>query len=109
MRLSSDFRDRKIRETTVDLSQVYKLGPRQSTTAAAIAESKRRVPGGLRIESGSGKSGERSTARIPQRVAADYTVMPVSSISLSSSQPSSSRIANDRFKKLRQTMNRSGR
>ncbi|KAJ1724030.1 Transcription factor iws1 [Coemansia erecta] len=106
MRLSSDFRDRKIRETTVDLTHAYKHGPRQP---AEVAASKRRVPGGIRVESGSGRGGERSTARIPQRVAADYTVMPVSSISLAPSQPSPSRTANDRFKKLRQTMNRSGR
>ncbi|KAJ2787011.1 Transcription factor iws1 [Coemansia interrupta] len=109
MRLSSDFRDRKIREATVDLTQAYKHGPRKTTEAASIAASKRRAPGGIRVESSSGRGGERSTARIPQRVAADYTVMPVSSISLSPSQPSPSRIANDRFKKLRQTMNRSGR
>ncbi|KAJ2233295.1 Transcription factor iws1 [Coemansia sp. RSA 1722] len=105
LRLSADFRDRKIKEASVDLTR-RKLGaPR--VAAAAVEALQRRVPGGIRVESG--RDGERTTARIPQRVAADYTVMPVSSLSVSSTQPQSNRNLGQRFKRMKQAMNRSGR
>ncbi|KAJ1816868.1 Transcription factor iws1, partial [Coemansia sp. RSA 2599] len=107
LRLSADFRDRKIKEASVDLSRRKLGGPRAA--AAAGDASQRRVPGGIRVESGSGRDGERSTARIPQRVAADYTVMPVSSLSLSTSQPPPNRNVSLKYKKLKQAMSRSGR
>ncbi|KAJ1644282.1 Transcription factor iws1 [Coemansia erecta] len=107
LRLSADFRDRKIRETSVDLSR-RKLGSSRAT-AVAVEASQRRVPGGIRVESGSGRDGERSTARIPQRVAADYTVMPVSSLSLSTNQQLPNRNTNVKYKKLKQAMSKSGR
>ncbi|KAI7833843.1 hypothetical protein BX661DRAFT_177660 [Kickxella alabastrina] len=102
LRLSSDFRDRKIREASVD------MGRRQFTAARPnAATANRRTPGGIQIESGSGRDGDRATARIPQRVAADYTVMPVSShVAV---QPASSRNISEKFKRLKQAISKSGR
>ncbi|KAI9503584.1 Transcription factor iws1 [Coemansia spiralis] len=104
LRLSSDYRDRRIKETTVDLGRMRYSAPR-----AALAHETTWTPGSIRIESGMDKNGERATARIPRRVAGDYSVMPVSSISLTSSQRrSGGRSATDKFKKLRQAISKGG-
>ncbi|KAJ2725828.1 Transcription factor iws1 [Coemansia sp. Benny D115] len=108
LRLSSDYRDKKVKETTVDLRRKqFSRSQQQAAVARAAASSA--VPGALRVESSSGKNGERVTARIPQRVAAGYTVMPVSSLSLTGNQPASSRNTSDKYKRIKQAMGRGGR
>ncbi|KAJ1729701.1 Transcription factor iws1 [Coemansia sp. Benny D160-2] len=103
LRLSSDYRDRRVKEATVNLDH-----RRHTARRPAAANESALTPGRIRIESGTGKNGERSSAYIPQRVAGDYNVMPVSSISLTPNQQrSSGRSAADRFKKLRQAMSKS--
>ncbi|KAJ2740727.1 Transcription factor iws1 [Coemansia sp. BCRC 34301] len=103
LRLSSDYRDRRVKEASVGLESRPPPTARSALTGAA------RAPGGIQIESGSGKSAERATARIPQRVAANYSVMPVSSLSLADNSATPSRNANDKFKRLKQKMNKGGR
>ncbi|KAJ1950442.1 Transcription factor iws1, partial [Linderina macrospora] len=104
MKLSSNFRDRKIRETTVNLDRRHFAGrPSQGN------EEGRRAPGGIQVQSGSGKDGERATARIPQRVAANYNVMPVSSVNISMEQMRGAGREADKYKRLKQTMVKGGR
>ncbi|KAJ1668572.1 Transcription factor iws1 [Coemansia sp. RSA 1813] len=105
LRLSSDYRDRRVKEAAVDLvHRRYTARRPVPSGESALA------PGRIRIESGMGKDGERTTARIPQRVSGDYNVMPVSSVSMAGNQRrSGGRTATDKFKKLRQAMNKSTR
>ncbi|KAJ2004019.1 Transcription factor iws1 [Coemansia thaxteri] len=103
LRLSSDYRDRKVKESTVELDR------RRFSAARPLAAEPKRAPGGIQIESGSGKGAVRATARIPQRVAANYNVMPVSSLSLAGAQGANGRNADDKFKKLKQAMSKGGR
>ncbi|KAJ1935220.1 Transcription factor iws1, partial [Linderina pennispora] len=103
MKLSSNFRDRKIRETKVNLDRRHFAGrPMQGN------EETRRAPGGIQVQSGSGKDGERATARIPQRVAANYNVMPVSSVNASMEQMRGAGRDVDKYKRLKQTMYKGG-
>ncbi|KAJ2059110.1 Transcription factor iws1 [Coemansia sp. S146] len=102
LRLSADYRDRRIKEASV-ASDTRDLPAARSAVAGAT-----RAPGGIQVESGSGKGAERATARIPQRVAANYNVMPVTSLSLSDNPPTPNRTAN-KYKRLMQVMHKGGR
>ncbi|KAJ2547699.1 Transcription factor iws1 [Coemansia sp. RSA 1933] len=105
LRLSSDYRDRRVKEAAVDLDH-----RRYTARRPARSNESALTPGRIRIESGMGKDGERNTAIIPQRVSGDYNVMPVSSISVATNQQriGGGRSASDKFKKLRQAMNKGG-
>lgn len=110
LRLSSDFRDRKIKETQVDMhSRRSYPSPSQPVRKARVEAS--HALGGFSVESGSGRRGERVSARIPQRMAANYKVVPVSSLSLTGGAETggNSRTANEKYKKLRQALNKGGR
>ncbi|KAJ2754514.1 hypothetical protein GGI19_002338 [Coemansia pectinata] len=102
LRLSADYRDRRVKEASV-ASDTRHLPAARSVVAGAT-----RAPGGIQVESGSGKGAERATARIPQRVAANYNVMPVTSLSLSDNSPTPNRTAN-KYKRLMQVMHKGGR
>ncbi|KAJ2864042.1 hypothetical protein GGH94_003176 [Coemansia aciculifera] len=102
LRLSADYRDRRVKEASV-ASDTRHLPAARSAVAGAT-----RAPGGIQVESGSGKGAERATARIPQRVAANYNVMPVTSLSLSDNPPTPNRTAN-KYKRLMQVMHKGGR
>ncbi|KAJ2248127.1 Transcription factor iws1 [Coemansia sp. RSA 455] len=103
LRLSADYRDRRVKETSVDSDARRHPAARPAVAGAT------RAPGGIQVESGSGKGAERATARIPQRVAANYNVMPVTSLSLSDNPAAPNRTANDKYKKLMKVMNKGGR
>ncbi|KAJ2820472.1 Transcription factor iws1 [Coemansia furcata] len=103
LRLSSDYRDRRVKEASVASDA------RHPPTARSADAGTTRALGGIQVESGSGKGAERATARIPQRVAANYNVMPVSSLSLSENSVTPNRTANDKYKRLMQVMNKGGR
>ncbi|KAJ2106021.1 Transcription factor iws1 [Coemansia sp. RSA 922] len=103
LRLSADYRDRRIKETSVDSDARRHPAARPAVAGAT------RAPGGIQVESGSGKGAERATARIPQRVAANYNVMPVTSLSLSDNPATPNRTANDKYKRLMKVMNKGGR
>ncbi|KAJ2496116.1 Transcription factor iws1, partial [Coemansia sp. RSA 2052] len=103
LRLSSDYRDRRVKEASVNSDS------RPLPAARPVDTGVTRAPGGIQIESGSGRGAERATARIPQRVATNYSVMPVSSLSLGDNPATPSRSANDKFKRLKQKMNKGGR
>ncbi|KAJ1800457.1 Transcription factor iws1 [Coemansia sp. RSA 2399] len=102
LRLSSDYHDRRVKEAAVDMNH------RRYNARRPVAPGESSLtPGLIRIESGMGKDGERNTARIPQRVSGDYNVMPVSSISAAGIQRrAGARSATDKFKRLRQAMNK---
>ncbi|KAJ2549347.1 Transcription factor iws1 [Coemansia sp. RSA 1878] len=96
LRLSSDYRDRKMREAAVSANRGSYASARPA--AAEITS----TPGTIRVSTARDKKNERRTAQIPRRVATDYSVMPVSSIS--PSQGSSARDTSDKYKRLRQAM-----
>ncbi|KAJ2124916.1 Transcription factor iws1 [Coemansia sp. RSA 720] len=96
LRLSSDYRDRKMREAAVSANRGSYASARPA--AAGITS----TPGTIRVSTARDKKNERLTAQIPRRVATDYSVMPVSSIS--PSQGSGARDTSDKYKRLRQAM-----
>ncbi|PIA17482.1 hypothetical protein COEREDRAFT_40924 [Coemansia reversa NRRL 1564] len=86
LRLSADYRDRNIREAEVSMEERSYAATRPAPL-----------------------NGERATARIPQRVAADYTVMPVSSIQATASPRQSARNAGDKYRRLKQVISKGKR
>ncbi|KAJ2082163.1 Transcription factor iws1 [Coemansia sp. RSA 988] len=104
LRLSADYRDRNIREAAVNMDE-------RSYTAARPAPSleSRQAPSAISVDTNTGRNGERATARIPQRVTADYTVMPVSSIQAMASPRQSARDAGDKYRRLKQVISKGRR
>ncbi|KAJ2492715.1 Transcription factor iws1 [Coemansia sp. RSA 2050] len=103
LRLSSDYRDRRIKGASAPSDTQHIPAARSAIIGAS------RAPGGIQVESGSGRGGERVTARIPQRVATNYSVMPASSLSLSENSVTPNRSANDKYKRVMQAMGKSKR
>ncbi|KAJ2814660.1 Transcription factor iws1, partial [Coemansia erecta] len=96
LRLSSDYRDRKMREAVVSANR----GSYASARPSALDNSA--TPGTIRVSTARDKKNERVTAQIPRRVAADYSVMPVSNIPLT--QDTGGRDTSDKYKRLKQAM-----
>ncbi|KAJ2701154.1 Transcription factor iws1 [Coemansia sp. IMI 209128] len=103
LRLSDDYRDRRVKGASAASDTQHNLAARPAIVGAS------RAPGGIQVESGSGRGGERATARIPQRVATNYSVMPASSLSLSDNSATANRGANDKYKRVMQAMGKSKR
>ncbi|KAJ2159958.1 Transcription factor iws1 [Coemansia sp. RSA 552] len=104
MRLSSDYRDKRVHEATLSAG-ARAFGSSQPSATPRGA----RAAGTVRVDTGTGRNGQRLTARIPQRVAADYAIMPVSSVEPTASQRQGDRDASDKFKRLKKAMSRTKR
>ncbi|KAJ2369059.1 Transcription factor iws1 [Coemansia sp. RSA 2610] len=101
LRLSSDYRDRKLREAVVTTNRGAYASARPAASGVHA------TPGAIQMTTLRGKGSGRQTAQIPRQVASDYSVAPVSSVPLT--QRPSARESSDKYKRLKQVIAKGGR